>query len=120
MNLDQGIANVIDKHVTAQPFVKDYTSNSQGAWHTIRDKRPCKNMGQWVDSEPLMSNIRIERSIDPNGNGGWKFTITKSGYSADINPLPSYRRAVGHSRSSTLRHLARILAMEVSSSYELS
>ena len=47
MNLDQGIANVIDKHVTAQPFVKDYTSNSQGAWQFISVQIPPARI--WVN-----------------------------------------------------------------------
>jgi hypothetical protein len=31
----------------------------------------------------------IVRQVAPNGNGGWMFTITKTGSTATIDPLPS-------------------------------
>ena len=36
----------------------------------------------------LAGPISITRSVSQNPNGTWKYTITKSGVSASINPLP--------------------------------
>jgi hypothetical protein len=73
-----------DEHTTAvtPPFSSVTVNGSQVYEHNCR----C-NIGdpQWI---PLLTPFGgIVRVIEPNGSGGWKFTISKSGLSSTKNPL---------------------------------
>lgn len=76
----------LDNHRTSGGFVTPYAEASFTAIQYYRYSCPCKDGGAYVN---LMGPINIVRSVSriPNTNQ-FKFTITKSGYSATINPLP--------------------------------
>jgi hypothetical protein len=66
-------------------FVKPYSASSYNATQYYRYKCTCSNNGNYVN---LQGPLSIARSVSQNSNGSWKFTVTKSGCSATINPLP--------------------------------
>lgn len=74
-----------DNHSTPGPFVRPYRAASITATQIYRYNCPCKSGGAW---QTLAGPINIVRSVSQNTDGTWKFTITKSGSSATINPLP--------------------------------
>lgn len=45
---------------------------------------PCHENGDWVD---IAGPYQIDRHVAPNSSGGWKYTITKDGATAAIDPL---------------------------------
>lgn len=74
-----------DVHVTPGSFVKPYSAKSITATQIYRYRCPCHNNNAW---QTLIGPLNIVRSVSRNPNGSWKFTVTKSGASATINPLP--------------------------------
>jgi hypothetical protein len=66
-------------------FRKPYNANSFTATQYYRYKCSCAGGGQYVN---IVGPLSIVRSVSQNANGTWKFTVTKSGCSAQINPLP--------------------------------
>ena len=70
---------------SSAPFVKPYTAASFTATQFFRYRCPCFNQGNYVN---VAGPISIVRSVTQNANGSWKCTITKSGSSATLNPLP--------------------------------
>ncbi len=74
-----------DVHRTRGNFVAPYSSASFTAVQYYRYSCPCMNNGAPVN---LAGPIDIVRSVTIADRGTWKFTITKSGDSATINPLP--------------------------------
>lgn len=76
-----------DNHSTPGSFVKPYSAASFTATQYYRYSCPCKNGGAFVN---LVGPIDIIRSVSRVGfsTPDYKFTITKSGSSATINPLP--------------------------------
>ena len=75
-----------DHHRLNGDFVKPYSSASFTATQYYRYKCPCKNNGDFVN---LLGPLDLVRSITPvAGTSNWKYTVTKSGFSATINPLP--------------------------------
>lgn len=74
-----------DNHATAGNFVKPYVAASVTASQIYRYSCPCHNAGAF---ETLLGPHDIVRSVSQKSNGKWKFTITKTGSSAKIDPLP--------------------------------
>jgi hypothetical protein len=74
-----------DNHGSGGSFVTPYTSSSFTATQYYRYKCPCRNGGQYVN---LTGPISIIRTVSPSAGTRWKYTITKSGATATINPLP--------------------------------
>jgi len=74
-----------DTHSTRGTFVTPYSSSSFTATQNYRYKCPCRSSGNYVN---LVGPINIVRAVSPSTGGRWKFTITKSGASATIDPLP--------------------------------
>lgn len=66
-------------------FVKPYRAASFTGTQYYRYSCPCSNGGAWRN---VMGPLSIVRSVSQNPNGTWKYTVTKSGASATINPLP--------------------------------
>lgn len=66
-------------------FVTPYSSLSFTATQYYRFKCACRNSGNY---EELVGLIDIVRSVSPATGIQWKYTITKSGASATIDPLP--------------------------------
>lgn|GEM_PF-6226792 len=74
-----------DNHSVGSPFVTPYSASSFTAVQYYRYRCPCRNNGNYVN---IMGPINIVRSVSNVSGAGWKYTITKSGASATINPLP--------------------------------
>ena len=74
-----------DTHSTRGTFVTPYSSSSFTATQYYRYRCPCRSSGNYVN---LVGPINIVRAVSPSTGGRWKFTITKSGASATIDPLP--------------------------------
>lgn len=74
-----------DNHSTPGTFVKPYSAKTITASQIYRYRCTCKDNNAWIT---LLGPLSITRSVSQNTNGSWKFTITKSGQSATINPLP--------------------------------
>jgi len=91
-NFDPG-AGITDDQETPGPFVKPYVQTIVKAMQYYRYYCTCKNNGAW---QSLAGPIWINRSVDPNSGGTWRFTVCKTNivgatapYScATINPLP--------------------------------
>jgi len=66
-------------------WVTPYQAASFTATQYYRYKCPCANNGEYVN---VMGPLSIVRTVSQNQNGSWKYTVTKSGSSAVINPLP--------------------------------
>lgn len=66
-------------------FVKPYSASSFAATQYYRYKCACSNNGNYVN---IKGPLSIVRAVSGNSNGSWEFTVTKSGCSATINPLP--------------------------------
>lgn len=78
--------SLFDNHRTSGGFVRPYTTASFTATQYYRYSCPCKNGGAYVN---LAGPINIVRSVSRIGQtSSYKFTITKSGSSATIDPLP--------------------------------
>ncbi len=75
----------VDNHSTPGTFVKPYSARSFTATQIYWYSCPCSNGGQRVT---ILGPLAIVRSVSLSKNASWKFTITKSGSSATINPLP--------------------------------
>lgn len=73
-----------DNHSTGT-FVAPYKAASFTATQIYRYSCPCHKNGEW---ETLMGPHSIVRSVTQNADKSWRFTITKTGQSATINPLP--------------------------------
>jgi hypothetical protein len=74
-----------DNHATPGTFVKPYSARSVTSSQIYRYSCPCHNAGAF---ETLLGPHDIVRSVSQKTNGRWKFTITKTGSSAKIDPLP--------------------------------
>ena len=74
-----------DTHSTPGTFVTPYSARTVTATQIYRYHCPCHNGDAWTT---LMGPHNIVRSVSQNANGSWKFTVTKSGSSASIDPLP--------------------------------
>lgn len=74
-----------DTHATPGDFVKPYQTKTITASQEYRYRCTCKQNNAWI---PLLEGLTIVRSVTQNTNGSWKFTITKSGETATIDPLP--------------------------------
>jgi len=74
-----------DNHSTPGAFVRPYAAATVTASQIYRFHCPCHQSNAWVT---LMGPHNIVRSVSQNANGSWRFTITKTGSSATINPLP--------------------------------
>lgn len=72
-----------DDHL-GPPFATPFSAASFTATQYYRYKCPCANGGNYVN---LMGPISIVRSVTQNANGSWKYTVTKSGSSATVNPM---------------------------------
>jgi hypothetical protein len=66
------------------PFRTPYTFNTMTASQIYRYKCPCAP-NQWIT---LMGPLDINRSVLLNGNGTYRYEITKGNGFATINPLP--------------------------------
>jgi hypothetical protein len=75
----------VDDHSTPGSFVKPYSAKTIIATQVYQYTCSGANGGNPVK---LKGPLQIKRSVSQNTNGSWKFTITKSGASASINPLP--------------------------------
>jgi hypothetical protein len=66
-------------------FVTPFAAASFTAVQQYRYQCPCASTGNFV---PLVTGITIARSVSQNsGQSTWRYTITKSGSSATINPI---------------------------------
>jgi hypothetical protein len=74
----------VDNHSPGGSFVTPYSSSSYTGTQYYRFKCPCYNSGNYVN---VQGPTDIVRTVSPAGFR-WKYTITKSGSSATINPLP--------------------------------
>lgn len=74
-----------DSHSALGGFVTPYSAASYTATQNYRYSCPCENGGQWVN---LAGPIQIVRTVESVRGSQWKYTITKSGASAAIYPLP--------------------------------
>lgn len=81
----QRIRSIRRKYSILRTFVKPYTAATVTAPQIYRYSCSCKDNGAFVT---LLGPHNIVRSVSQNANGSWKFTITKTGSSATINPLP--------------------------------
>jgi len=68
------------------PFVRAYTYDNFTASQQFRFQCTNYNNGNWVYFNT--TGIAITRDITQNPNGSWKYTITKSGASNTVNPMP--------------------------------
>ncbi|HEX7314401.1 MAG TPA: hypothetical protein VF297_10785 [Pyrinomonadaceae bacterium] len=62
-----------------------YQAASFTATQHYRFRCTCHNSNAYVN---LMGSLDIVRTVTQNTNGTWRFTVTKSGASATVNPLP--------------------------------
>jgi hypothetical protein len=85
LNVPASDGSAQDNHSTPGAFANPYQARTLTATQIYRYSCPCHNSGQW---ETMMGPHRIIRSVSRNANGTWKFTISKTGASATINPLP--------------------------------
>lgn len=69
----------------SQTFVKPYGFSTFTATQYYRFACTYYDSGNFHN---LMGPNLIVRMVSPNPNGSWKFTVTKSGSMATINPLP--------------------------------
>lgn len=74
-----------DNHLTAGSFVAPYTAKTVVAAQIYRYRCSCYSVGDWV---ALMGPHNSTRSVLDNGDGTWRFEVTKTGASATIDPLP--------------------------------
>jgi hypothetical protein len=79
------VGSAPDDHSTPGNFVRPYSTKTIIAVQTYQYICSGVNGGNPVR---LYGPLKIVRSVSQNSNGSWKFTITKSGASASINPLP--------------------------------
>ena len=68
------------------PFVTPYTYDNFTTSQTFRFQCTNYNNGNWVNFNS--TGIAITRDVTQNANGSWKYTITKSGASNVVNPMP--------------------------------
>jgi len=66
-------------------FVKPYSYSSVTATQYYRYSCSTYQNGAYVN---IKGPLSIVRTVSQNGSGGWEFTVTKSGATAIINPLP--------------------------------
>ncbi len=65
--------------------VKPYKNSTEKVTQYYRYRCPCANSGNPVN---LMGPIQLVRQISKKLDGNYKYKITKSGLSAEIDPLP--------------------------------
>jgi len=81
-----------DSHVgavdtnTHPSFVKPYTSDNFTASQNFRFQCSNYNNGNWNNFTQV--GIPITRNVTVNTSGSWKYSITKSGASNTVNPMP--------------------------------
>lgn len=84
---------LIDNHrvpgtpnITTVPvFITPYQNATYTVNQAYKFRCPCYQNYQF---QVLLGNINIVRSVSPATGSNWKYTVTKSGASATINPLP--------------------------------
>lgn len=76
-----------DNHSTPGSFVRPYSNSSFTATQYYRYSCPCKNGGAYVNVAGPNDIVRTVSRVNFS-TPDYKFTITKSGASATINPLP--------------------------------
>lgn len=74
-----------DNHSTPGTFVKPYAAASVTATQNYRFRCPCENNN---NPAVISGPISIVRSVSQRPDAQFRFTITKSGSSASIDPLP--------------------------------
>lgn len=74
-----------DNHSPGGSFVSPYSSASFTATQYYRYRCPCANNGNYIN---IAGPFDITRSVSPSSGSTWKYTVTKSGASATIDPLP--------------------------------
>jgi hypothetical protein len=75
-----------DPHSTGFPITPYSQSTFVGSQIYRHNCRCAIGAPEWTTlHEPFGGLVR---SIDSNGNGTWRFTITKSGVQNGVNPLP--------------------------------
>jgi hypothetical protein len=80
-----GVDGVAEDNHSTPGFVKPYVAATVTAVQRYRYSCSCALAGAAVVIE---GPLNIVRAVTANGDGSFKFTITKSGSSATINPLP--------------------------------
>jgi hypothetical protein len=81
---NMGVGNDIHRPGSTSTFVMPYQAATYTAVQIFRYKCPCKENNAW---QTLLGPLDIVRTVSPSGNN-WKYTITKSGVAATIDPLP--------------------------------
>ena len=79
------IEGITDDHTTPGGFVAPYREATVNASQMEYYTCPCANGGNPVT---IFEGLAIVRAVTSNGNGTWRFVITKNGSSATVNPLP--------------------------------
>jgi hypothetical protein len=74
-----------DDHQPPNSFVQPYRASSFTATQLYRYRCDNVNRGNYVNLTRAMS---IVRSVSQNADASWRYTVSKSGSSAGINPLP--------------------------------
>jgi hypothetical protein len=77
-----------DNHRTPGTFVKPYVARTVTATQIYYYTCRAAYSGALTGPITLAGPHSIVRSVSQNGDGSWKFQITKNGFSASINPLP--------------------------------
>jgi hypothetical protein len=75
-----------DIHNTNLAFVKPYSATSVLDSQTYRFRCPCHNFNAWTTLYTPFGGIN--REFSQNGDGTWKFTLSKEGYQWLYTPLP--------------------------------
>jgi hypothetical protein len=74
-----------DNHSVPLPFVKPYVAASVTATQNYRYQCPCANNGNPV---VISGPISIGRTVTQKADGNFKYTATKSGVTATVDPMP--------------------------------
>ena len=75
---------VADQH-SHPAFLGPYKADSFTATQYYRFQCTNYKANAWIN---MVGPISIQRTVSQNSNGTWQYTITKSGSSNSVNPLP--------------------------------
>ena len=82
------LGGIEDKNgLTRANFVKPYSEHEFQAFQWIRWRCPYIQRGQ-IQIFPGAGAIEILTGIHPRSDGGWYYSVRKSGYESKIDPLP--------------------------------